>query len=127
MLCIAPQPGVDQELERIQAVFGLPADVAPPRVTLHTLIHYREYLLNHLDFPFSALYAETTAPVRQLVRYITVLDLQEIGGLVSEGILCDVQGVPHVKRLALSDIGVREEDPNYQLVDDYAFWFHNWR
>ncbi len=127
MLCVAPQIGVGEEVERIQAVFGLPADAPLPAVNLHTLDLYRDYLLSHLAFPFEALCAEKNPPVRHLVRYIRVLGLREVAGHVSEGLLCDVEGIPHVKRLLLAEIGIREDNENHQLVDDYAYWFYNYR
>jgi hypothetical protein len=127
LLCIDAPPGLDEEQERIRAVFGLSPDAPLPQVNLLSLTHYRDYLSARLTFPFHALYAESTPPVRHLVRYVTLVGLRSEIGFVSGGLLCEVENVPHGKSLPLAEIGVREDNPNYQLLDDYAYWFYNWR
>jgi hypothetical protein len=41
------------------------------------------------------------------------------------GIHCRIDGLAHVRSLPLVDIGMPDEHPNYQMLDDYAFWFLN--
>ncbi len=114
------------EAIRIRAIFGLATDAPLPHVTVHTLLTYKRYLAHHLTFPFQALYAETKPPVRRLVRYITVLALVDTINDLSEGVLCTVEGIQPVQELPLIEIGVQEDDPNYPVIDDYAYWFLNW-
>ncbi len=113
------------EEDRIRLVFGLPEDTPLPRVTMATLAHYHAYLRKHLVFPFQALYAETTFPVRHLVRYVSVLALLPVIGSASRGIHCRVEGIPDLHALPLVDIGMPDGHPNYQTLDDYAYWFLN--
>ncbi len=74
--------------DRIREVFGLPAGLSLPRVTVQTLGRYHGYLDAHLRLPFRALYAETRPPITRLIRHITVLALQPPRGPVSRGIVC---------------------------------------
>jgi hypothetical protein len=111
--------------DRIREVFQLAADIALPCVTMATLARFHAHLARYLTFPFQALYADTHPPVRQLVRYITVTGLVHVAGSASRGIHCRVEGVPGVRELPLVDIGLQEDNPNCQLVDDYAYWFLN--
>jgi hypothetical protein len=112
--------------ERIREVFGLPAGLPLPRVTVQNLGRYHAYLNAHLAFPFRAICAETQPPIRRLIRHISVIKLLSLGGPVSRGITCRVEGLPDAIELPLVDIGVREDDPPAQLVDDFAYWFFNY-
>jgi hypothetical protein len=114
------------EAIRIRAIFGLATDAPLPHVTVHTLLTYRQYLARHLAFPFQALYEETKPPVRRLVRYITITGLVDTINDLSEGILCTVEGIQPIRQLPLIEVGVREDDPNYPVIDDYAYWLLNW-
>jgi len=117
--------GPDGEEDRIRAIFGLSAGVPLPRVTSHTLGKYHAHLSTRLSFPFRALYAETRAPIVHLVRYIFVVRLLNPAGPVSRGILCRVEALSETTELPLVEIGVPEDDPNSQLLDDFAYWFLN--
>jgi hypothetical protein len=114
-------PPMNEE-DRIRAVFELPSGAALPQVNKDTLVTYHEYLLGRLSFPFHALYMETTAPVRQLVRYVTVLGLSDDVRRRLYGLFCKVQIDDAVVELPLADMGLREDAPNRQLVDDYMYW-----
>jgi hypothetical protein len=112
--------------DRVREVFGLPAGVPLPRVTRHSLGQYHAYLGTRLSFPFRALYAEPRPRISLLVRHISVVRILAPAGPISRGILCRVEGIPETTELPLMEIGVREEDPNAQLVDDFAYWFFNY-
>jgi hypothetical protein len=116
---------IDNEKDRIRAVFGLSSDAPLPHANIHTLLTYQRYLAEHLTFPFQALYAETKPPIRQLFHYISVLGLVEGIRSSSEGIVCVIAGIPSIHDLPLAEIGVRQDDPIYLLIDEYASWFLN--
>jgi hypothetical protein len=116
---------VGQE-DRIREVFGLPAGVPLPRVTVQSLGKYHAYLSAELNLSFRALYADTRPPVTRLIRHITVVRLLSLGGPVSRGITCRIEGIPDLIEAPLMDIGVRDDDSNAQLVDDFAYWFFNY-
>ena len=120
-----PPAAADREEDRIRAVFGLPPHASPPKVDKETLLQYHDYLARQLKFPFQALYAETTPPVRQLVRYVTVLGLSDNVRRRQYGLFCKVQLEGAVIELALSDLGLQDDDPNRELIDDYLAWL--WR
>ena len=115
----------DSEECRIRAAFGLPPDAAVPRVGKETLLKYHEYLTDKLSFPFSALYAETTPPVKQIVRYVTVTGLSESARRRLYGLFCKVTIDGAEQELPLADLGIQENDPNRQLIDDYLYWLWN--
>jgi hypothetical protein len=113
------------ENDRIRKMFEIARDAPLPRVGTGTLLRYHAHLSQRLSFPFQAMYAETRRPVQHLFRYISVLRLLPVTGPASRGIHCAVEGVPGVRELPLVDIGLREDNPNYQEIDDYAYWFLN--
>ncbi len=116
----------DDQLARIQAVFGLPEDAPLPRVDRDTLRRYHRYLTQRLSMPFEALHAETRPPVRQLVRCVYVVGILDVEDHVCDGLLCELQNA-NGRGLPLAEVGVREDAPNYELIDDYAYWFINCR
>jgi hypothetical protein len=120
-------PECDNQPNRIRAVFGLAEDAPLPRVQRNTLHRFYEHLTVHVAVPFDGLYAETKPPIRRLVHYIRVLKILEVPDRLSEGLLCQAQNMHHTLELPLAEVGVREDDPNYQLIDDYAYWFLNRR
>ena len=115
------------EEDRIREVFGLPASAALPPVSKDTLPKYHEYLLAKLSFPFQALYIETTPPVKQIVRYVTVVGLSDSERRRMYGLFCKVQIDDSIVEIPLSELGMQEDDPNRQLVDDYLYWLWNSR
>jgi hypothetical protein len=117
----SPRPA-DNEDDRIRAVFALPGGASLPKVSKETLLQYHEYLTQKLSFPFQALYAETQPPVRQLVRYATVIGLSDSVQRRLYGLFCKVQIDEAVVELPLADLGIRDDDPNRQLIDDYLHW-----
>lgn len=109
----------------MRAVFGLPGHVPLPSVGKETLSQYHEYLLGKLSFPFQALYAETVPPVKQIVRYVKVVGLSENAKRRQYGLFCKVDLGDRIVELPLSEMGMQEDDPNRQLVDDYLYWLWN--
>lgn len=117
----------DDEEDRVRAVFGLPAGAPLPGVSKDTLSQYHQYLQGKLSFPFPALYVETTPPVKQLVRYVTVVGLSDSAKRRMFGLFCKVQIEQSIVEVPLAELGMQEGDPNCQLVDDYLYWLWNSR
>jgi hypothetical protein len=113
--------------DRIRAVFGLPPHATLPTVSKDTLPKYHEYLLGQLSFPFQALYIESTPPVEQLVRYVTVVGLSDSARRRMYGLFCKIQIDAATIEVPLAELGMLAEDPNCQLVDDYCHWLWNSR
>jgi hypothetical protein len=114
--------------DRIRRVFQLPAETALPAVTEDTLRQYHDYLLANLRFPFDALFCRDDTPSRQLVQYICVEGLADKVRFrcdSSHGVVCRAHQRDRKLELPLAELGVREENPNCQLIDDYAYWFVN--
>ena len=120
-----PSANGNKEEDRIRTAFALPPDAAVPKVGKETLLKYHEYLAKSLSFPFQALYAETTPPVKQLVRYVTVVGLSDSARRRLYGLFCKVRIDNAELELPLADLGIQENDPNRQLIDDYLHWLWN--
>ena len=115
----------ETEEDRIRTVFGLSNDAPLPKVSRESLAEYHKHLLGRLSFPFSALYDESTPPVRQLVRYVTVVGLSDSEQRRLYGLFCKVEIDGTVVEMPLAELGMRADDPNRQLVDDYVYWLWN--
>jgi hypothetical protein len=117
--------------DRIRTVFGLPADSPLPRVNEETLTRYHIHLACKLVLPFEALYCPTSGEMRQLIHYVHVTDMidprHSRPSTLHHGLSCKAVNAKNVLDLPLSELGVREENPNCELLDDYSYWFVNWR
>ena len=117
--------------DRIRRVFGLSEDTPLPSVDDQTLATYYDYLIANLVLPFDALFCPTGGEERQLIHYVRVTVLMDprqdrmLNNL--HGLFCKATNCKNVLDLSLADLGVREDNPNCQLLDDYAYWFVNWR
>jgi hypothetical protein len=82
-------------------------------------------LSTHLRFSFAAELDEYGHSDR--VKVIGVGD--PIQPMIDEiqGILCDVRMDGQVVTVPLSELGDVSGKPNRQLVEDYCYWWHNWR
>jgi hypothetical protein len=142
-------PKLDKQDQRITDIFGVKE---VPDVTPETLARYLAYLKQHLTFPcqltgiedlgcFSWEEYYTFGPgskkdYEQLKKKrASYTDTYELLGFDDEvdpedGILVHVRRLSDKKKftLTLSDLQATDEQTkNYQLLDDFAVWFVNWR
>ena len=115
------------ENDRVRMVFGLTSNDPLPGVEMKTLEVYREYLVERLGFPFRA---EAEIKCRELQgKRIDILGFTDPAKDLSidenYGILCDAsfKGEPYVVPLSTLDRPAK----NRRLIDDYRYWFWNWR
>lgn len=126
---VAATPQEDSRGRRIQAALGLLGD-QPPAVDAETLARYYRYLAERLSFPFSTCYPEPLA-FHEYGRFrCTVLELLDPATHRSDpfdGILCRARKGGQEVTLPLTDIDLPPDHPNFQWIDDYSYWFWNWR
>jgi hypothetical protein len=116
--------------DRIRKIFGLVDESALPLVRQETLIVYHDYLLTQLSLPFEAMYCPPGGEARQLISYLqvtTLVDPRRSRNHSLHGLLCQARNHKEVLDLPLSEVGVREDNLNCTLLDDYAYWFVNCR
>lgn len=119
----------DRQSDRIQAVFGTTGDSCP-QVDEETLSEYYRYLSANLSFPFVAHYPEPTNPQEENDFRCVVLELLDPAkhlGDEFDGIFCKTRKGKYEINLPLGELQVSAGGPNGQLIDDYLYWFWNWR
>ena len=122
-------PALNQD-DRVRKVFGLPDDAPLPLVREETLAIYYDYLLANLTLPFDALYCQNGGKMRHLVHYVQVTELispRHSREPRSSRSGRQAQHHREVLELPLAEFGVMEDNPNCELIDDYAYWFVNCR
>ena len=122
-------PSLNQD-DRIRRVFGLAEESPLPSVNDQTLAAYFDHLVASLSLPFDALFCQNGGEMRQLIHYVQVLEMRDprqCRNLSLHGLLCVAQNHKEALNLPLAELGVRDENPNCQLIDDYAYWFVNCR
>lgn len=116
----------DQD-DRIRMILGLTSNDPLPNVDDDTLRLYLEHLAKSLIFPFEA---------KQRLKYglsdpfkvIGIDDPNETSMIDDEyGILCDAKRNGRLISVPLSHLDNVTGKPNRQLVNDYNYWFHDWR
>jgi hypothetical protein len=129
---LAPISGAgaaSRQPERIRAALGLRSD----RLSLvdeETLSRYYDYLSAHLSLPFAAYYPEPTNSQEVREYHCEVIELIDPATYLSDefdGIFCKTRKGTCQLNLPLIDLHLPEDNPNFQLIEDYWYWFWNWR
>lgn len=87
-------------------------------------------LCENRRFPFNALCGdEEIGPFsrkRATVIVTGLLDPAEHILIEEDGLICTGRDRDEAIEFPLCEIEVKKKDPNFKLVSDYAYWFHNW-
>jgi hypothetical protein len=116
--------------DRIRKVFGLTEKSPIPAVHRETLAAYYDHLRQNVSLPFDALYCQNGGEMRQLVHHVQITELvdpRDGRAFNTHGLFCRARNHKEVVEAPLAEFGLREDNPNCQLIDDYAYWFVNWR
>ncbi len=128
---IATKPlSMDDQDDRIRAVFGLTSDDPLPDVDFDSLLAYHQHLSESLCFPFEAEYSHETGPFQITTRHVTVTRLGEAEEPWVDdmyGLICQAREGRRRIDVPLCDLEVKKRNPNRRLVVDYSYWFSNWR
>ena len=119
----------DQD-DRVRMALGLTHDDPLPEISLETLPTYHRYLTANLKFPFNAYCGEEeVGPFSRKRATMTVtglLDPVREGLDVEDGLVCKGRGRGDEIEVPLAEIEAEKKNPNFKLISDYAYWFHNW-
>jgi hypothetical protein len=120
----------DQD-DRVRMALGLTHDDPLPDVTYETLLAYHRYLAAKLKFPFYATFWEESGPFssKKVMATIAGLADPQEGGIDEEYGLAGSGRTPDGEEIdfPLDDIELGKKDPNRRLLDDYSYWFQDWR
>jgi hypothetical protein len=120
----------DQD-DRIRAVFGLTHDDPVPPVEMRTLWIFRDHLAERAPFPFEAQWKPDPRRFSSESRVVTVVGL---GGTNEDerldedyGLICEIKIDSKKGDVPLAELQVNGRNAVRQLIDDYCYWFSNWR
>ncbi len=121
-----PLSSKDQD-DRIRIAFGLTSNDPLPNVNDQTLRLYQKHLAKNLIFPFTAEQRlKYGSPER--IKVIGIDDSDETSMIDDEyGILCETKRNGRLASVPLCLLGNATDNPSRQLLEDYNYWFHNWR
>jgi hypothetical protein len=126
-LPLASSPSMNQ-IDRMQMALGATAD-GLPRMEADTLARYYAYLAANLSLPFTAYYPQPTNAAEKdqfCCDVLELLDPAQHRGDEFDGIMCRIRKGGFDVNLPLTELHA----PDYsdlQLIEDYAYWFWNWR
>jgi hypothetical protein len=101
-----------------------------PGVDDRSLARYYAYLSAQLSLPFAAHFPRPTDAFEEAefrCQVIELLDPERHLGDGFDGIFCKVRKGRYELNLPLIELYLPEDDPNFQIIEDYWFWFWNWR
>lgn len=117
----------DQD-DRIRAVFCLTSDDTLPDVDDQTLQKYHAYLSSQLSFPFPAKSSQERKPFSETAKAVEVTGLLAVEDSDDmDGLLCEATESGRRMELPLGEIEVTLGNPHRKLIEDYSYWFWNWR
>jgi hypothetical protein len=104
----------------------LTSDDPLPLLNDENLRKYHRYLATHLSFPFPAKYRIETGPFQEKDVPVTVTGLLDADQCDEDrGILCAAMEEDESVDLFLAELESTVNIHNRQLLEDYAYWFHN--
>ena len=120
----------DQD-DRVRKALGLTHDDPLPEIGVETLLAYHRYLSATLKFPFTAYCGvEEVGPFshRRATMTVTALLDPRRGLSLDDGLVSTARDREDEIDFPLADIEVKSKKnaPNFRLLSDYAYWFHNW-
>jgi len=114
---------------RLRAVFGLEEDAPLLGLNGRSLELLYDHLLNQVTFPFRGEYKLGEGPQAEIADAIVdgLMEFDETPDLLLHGLVClarintedGMQGM----KVPLAEIVISQEDPSYDLVEDYCIWF----
>ncbi len=125
---IITQPlSMDDQDDRIRAVFGLTSNDLLPTSDDKSLASYYRFLAANLSFPFEAKYSFEPVPMQSKTCSITVLGLLDPDEFPGDdyGLFCRGRRDGKEIELPLTEVEVGKGKPNRRIVDDYSYWFVN--
>ncbi len=126
---VTESPSEGCQKQRILVALGSD-DNHPPLVDEETLFKYFEYLSENLSFPFTAHYPKPTTPLEEVQYECTVQELLDPSKHASDefdGIFCKTSKAGFEVNLPLVDLEISQDNPDFQMIEDYWHWFGNWR
>jgi hypothetical protein len=124
----SPTPS-ERRRRRIMAALGLTGGPLL-KVDEETLSRYYRYLSARLPLPFTAHYPAPTSAQEAAAFRCTVLELLDPAmhlGDGLDGIFCKTRKGEYEINLPLIELELPEDSPAFQLIDDFWYWFWNWR
>jgi hypothetical protein len=125
---VTPPLSMNDQDDRIRAVFGLTRDDLLPDVEEDSLREYYRHLAAKLKFPFAATWVRE-AGMRDVKEQVTVLGLANFaeGAWMDEtyGIMCKAKMTNGQGDLPLAEMEKVKGKPNKQLLEDYSYWLTN--
>jgi hypothetical protein len=118
----------DDEDDRVRIALGLTSDDPLSDVDSETLEQYHGYLAKYLSFPFPGKYSHEVGPMMDREERITVVGLFDADDCdETYGLICQAQQGKRRVEVPLGEVEVAEGDRNWQLLEDYKYWFWNHR
>jgi hypothetical protein len=124
----APRRQPDQ-IQRIRLALGLKSGRLPA-VDEETLSRYYRCLSANLTLPFAAHFPKPTTSEEEdefRCTVVSLIDPAKYLGDGFDGLFCKTRKGEYDLNLPLIDLHLPENSRNFQWIEDYWFWFWNYR
>jgi hypothetical protein len=116
----------DDQDDRIKLILGATGDDPVPDVDEETLLTYWRSLSQQLVLPFEAQYCPDDQPECE-IAVIGLPDPEECECDEFYGLFCEARLGRRRIIVPLGEVRVGKGNPNHQAIEDYSYWFWNWR
>jgi hypothetical protein len=117
------------QMQRIRLALGSNRERLPT-VDEETLSRYYRYLSANLTLPFAAHFPKPTTSEEDnefRCTVVSLIDPAEYLGDGFDGMFCKTRKGEYDLNLPLIDLYLPENSRNFQWIEDYWFWFWNYR
>lgn len=118
---------IEEAKLRMAPVFGIDKDEEWPQIKGKYLEMAYDHIIANVSFPFAA---EFAMPDREKggeqiidVTVLEMMDPDETDELDKYGLVCGVNDGQHQFKVPLSEIVIKQGDPNFNLIEDYCIWY----
>ena len=116
----------EQSVSNILCLNSNNNEVDLPHVTDTTLEMYFNYLKTNLVFPFEGTYHQEVGPFSMKEIHVKIAKLSKHYDDFC-GLICEAKEGRKKLYIPMAELNVSQNNPNFNLVDDYTNWFWNYK
>ncbi|MDH4199631.1 MAG: hypothetical protein OEV66_04545 [Spirochaetia bacterium] len=113
--------------ERLNPVFGMSPEEDWPEINGQNMEIIFDHLISAASFPFPAEFSmpdpEKGGETITDIMVENILDPDSTEAIDSYGLICDAHDEKGSFKVPLSEIVIKQDDPNYHLIEDYCIWY----
>jgi hypothetical protein len=113
--------------ERMAPIFGITTDDNWPDINHQSMEILYDHLISNVSFPFKAEFSmpdpEKGGEAITDIYVDNIVDPDLIDETEAYGLICEAREEKGGFKVPLSEIVIKQDDPNFNLIEDYCIWY----